>query len=148
MLNNRKIRLMTQLAIYEKNDGKEDIKLAKYFKSDYARLNVLKTAVAVTVSYVVILGLIILYKLVYILDNVLTIDYKQVGWTALGVYIGVMSVYLIAAFLGYSIYYRISHKRLSKYYRMLRKLKKMYKEEDAYAEGEDVETDEGEDRQQ
>ena len=30
MLNERKIRLMTQLAIYEKKEGREDMKLARY----------------------------------------------------------------------------------------------------------------------
>ncbi len=144
MLNNRKVRLMTQLAIYEKGEGKKDFKLAKYYKTDYARFNVLKTALAVTVAYVILCGMFALYKLQYILDNVLTIDYLAIGWKALGIYIGIMSFYLICTLLGYSIKYSLSRKKLVKYYRMLRKLKDIYKEEDAYADGSIGEYEEGE----
>ena len=144
MLNNRKIRLMTQLAIYEKGEGRQDFKLSKYYKSDYARFNVLKTAILVTIAYVILVGLVVLYRLQYILDNVLTIDYKSLGWTILGVYIGVMSFYLILTLVGYAIRYGMSRKKLGKYYRMLRRLKDMYNEEDAYAEG-DLTPDEYED---
>ena len=50
MLNNRKVRLMTRLAIYEQTEGKEDVRISKYFRTDYVRLNVLKSIVAVTVG--------------------------------------------------------------------------------------------------
>ena len=145
MLNNRKVRIMTQLAIYEKGEGKRDFKLSRFYKTDYARFNVLKTALMVTISYVILCVLFAVYKLQYILDNVLTIDYKAIGWKALGIYIGLMSVYLICTLLGYSIRYARSRKKLGKYYRMLKKLKDIYREEDAYAEGAADDYDEGED---
>lgn len=135
MLNNRKIRLMTRLAMYEKNEGKDDLRLAKYYKTDYARFNVLKTGVVVTIAYVIIVGFVLLYKLQYILDNILNIDYKAMGWTILGVYIGVISFYIIITLLGYSLRYKASRKKLGRYYKMLGKLKEMYREEEAYAEG-------------
>lgn len=135
MLNNRKVRLMTQLAMYEKNEGREDLKLSKYYKADYARFNVLKTAVVVTIAYLVIVGMVLLYRMQYILDNILTVDYKAMGWTILGVYIGVMSFYIIVTLLGYSLRYKASHKKLGKYYKMLGRLKTMYDEEAAYADG-------------
>lgn len=133
MLNNRKIRLMTQLAIYEKNAGREDLKLAKYYKSDYARLQVLKTAVFVTLSYIITVVFVLLYQMEYLLDNALTYDWKGLGMKVLGFYIAVMSVYLICTLLGYSIKYTISRKKLGKYFRMLRKLKEIYDKEDEYA---------------
>ncbi len=132
MLNNRKIRLMTQLAIYEKNDGREDIKLSHYYSSDYARLQVLKTAITTTICYLAIVGMVGLYKLEYLLDNALTLDYKSMGWTILGIYIAVMTVYLICTLLGYSLKYKLSRKKLGRYFRMLRRLKEMYAEEEGY----------------
>ena len=143
MVNNRKVRLMTQLAIYEKKEGREDIRLSKYFKSDYARLNVLRTAVMVTIAYILVVMLCVFYKLEFILDNALTLDYKGIGKMILGVYIGVMAVYLIGAFLGYSIKYTLSHRKLGRYFRMLRKLRTMYIEEDEAAEEESDEGEEG-----
>lgn len=137
MINNRKVRLMTQLAIYERKEGKEDIELSKYYQSDYARFGVLRTAIAVTFSYVFLVMMVAFYKLEYLIDNALTLDYKAIGWTILGIYIGIMAFYLVFAMLGYSFKYRASRKKLGKYYRMLRKLNEMYREEDGYSAAED-----------
>ena len=45
MVNMRKVRLMTKLAIYEKKEGKEDIHLGKFFRRDYVRLKNLQNIV-------------------------------------------------------------------------------------------------------
>lgn len=132
MLNNRKVRLMTKLAIYEKKEGKEDIKLAKYYKSDYARLNVLKTAVAVTIAFIFICALVVIYRAEYIIANAFELDYAQIGKEVLGVYLVLMAVYLILTMLGYSLKYAASRKKLARYFRMLRKLNHMYLIEDGY----------------
>lgn len=139
MLNNRKIRLMTKLAIYEEGEGKEDIKLAKYYKSDYTRLQVLKTAIAVTVAFLCLVALGIIYKMEYILNNALDINYALLGRRILGLYLGVMAVYLVLAALGYSMQYKKSRKKLAKYFRMLRKLNHMYLVEDGYVQEEEEE---------
>ena len=130
MLNERKIRLMTKLAIYEKKDGKEDIKLAKYYKGDYARLQAWKTGIAVTIAYVLLLVVAAVYKLEYFLDNAFVIDFKELGMKVLGIYIIVLTVYVVIAMLGYSLKYAASRKKLAKYFRMLRKLNHFYLVED------------------
>jgi len=130
MLNERKIRLMTKLAIYEKKDGKEDLKLAKYYKGDYARLQAWKTGIAVTIAYVLLLVVAAVYKLEYFLDNAFVIDFKELGMKVLGIYIIVLTVYVIIAMLGYSLKYAASRKKLAKYFRMLRKLNHFYLVED------------------
>ena len=132
MLNNRKIRLMTQLAIYEKKEGRPDFRLAKYYKMDYARFHVLKTILWVTIAYICGLALFAMYNLEYWLDNALTMDYKALGMKILGYYIAIVSVYIVGAFVGYTIYYTVSRKKLGRYYKMLGRLKGMYKEEDEY----------------
>ncbi|MCR5725870.1 MAG: hypothetical protein K6G24_00240 [Lachnospiraceae bacterium] len=130
MLNERKIRLMTQLAIYEKKDGKEDLKLAKYYKWDYARFQAWKTAVAITIGYLLLLAIAAIYKLEYLIDNAFTIDYTALGKRILGIYVIILAVYFISAMLGYSLKYAASRKRLAKYFRMLRKLNHIYLVED------------------
>lgn len=137
MLNERKVRLMTQLAIYENNSG-TDIRLSSYFKSDYARMQTLKTAVWVTISYIFIIGILAIYKLEYLIENAFTLDFPALGKKILGVYIIVMAVYLVLAMLGYSWKYKKSRENLAKYYRMLRKLNDLYEGEEEY-EAEDEE---------
>ena len=51
MVNNRKVRLMTRLAIFEKKEGQEDIKLGNFFRTDYVRLKVLKTVVSMNLFH-------------------------------------------------------------------------------------------------
>lgn len=121
---------MTRMSIYEKHEGKEDLKLNKYFKSDYARLQVLKTAVSITFAYAILVVIVCIYRLEYIIDNALTLDYPAIGKEILAVYIAVMAVYLAGSLVGYSIKYQISRGRLKKYYRLQRKLREIYAEED------------------
>ena len=129
MVNMRKVRLMTKLAIYEKKEGKEDIKLGKYFRRDYVRLKVLHNIVAVTLGYILVLGLIIAYQMEYLIKEAVTLDYIGMGKTILGTYIIVVTVYIMVAMVGYGLYYNYSRKKLSKYFRMLRRLRSLYQEE-------------------
>ena len=130
MLNERKIRLMTQLAIYEKKEGKEDVKLSKFYKSDYARFQAWKTGVAVTVAYLLLVAVAVVYKLEYLIENAFNIDYALLGKKILGLYIIVLATYVIVAMLGYSLKYAASRKKLARYFRMLRKLNHIYLVED------------------
>lgn len=134
MLNNRKIRLMTRLAWYEKKEGKEDIKLSTYYKTDYVRLNILKTVLAVTFGYLLVLAMIVLYQSEYLIANAVNLDYKQIGMKVLGGYLVLMILYVVGAAIGYSFYYDKSRKKLSKYFRMLRRLRMIYQEEDGEAD--------------
>ena len=130
MLDNRKIRLMTQLALYEKKVGKEDIKLSKFYRTDYVRLQVLKTGVMVTIGYLLLLALLVIYQSEYLIANAVDLDYKSIGLKVLGVYLVILTAFVISTLLGFSIKYRYSRKKLSKYFRMLKKLRHIYRVED------------------
>ena len=129
MLNNKKIRTMTKLALYEQMDGKEDIRMGKYYKTDYVRLQMLKTVVSVTVGYILILILIGMYKAEYIISNLVTFDFVRIGQYILGFYIMIMAVFVTGSILGYSLKYDKSRKDLSKYYKSLKKLSSFYQDE-------------------
>lgn len=130
MLNNRKVRLMTRLAMYEQEEGKEDVRLSKYFRTDYVRLNVLKTIVAVTLGYLFVLLLLIVYHSEYLIREAVTLDYSGMFSRYLGIYIVILVVYCSFAMIGYMLKYRTSRKKLAKYFRMLRRLRSLYREED------------------
>lgn len=131
MLNNRKIRIMTKLATYEGKDGKEDIALSKYYKTDYVRLNILKTVMSATFGYLLILIMIGVYKSEYLIENAINLDYKSLSTTILGYYLIILTVMVVGTLIGYSIKYNKSRKQLSQYFRMLKKLRMIYREEDA-----------------
>lgn len=51
MLDEKKIRLMTKIARYEQNEGKEDIRIAGYYRSDFLASALLKNLVLTTIGY-------------------------------------------------------------------------------------------------
>lgn len=129
MLNNKKIRLMTRLAIFETKEGKEDIRLSKYYKTDYVRLQVLKSIISTTVGYLLILALIFLYKSEYIIKNAVSLDYKTIGSYILGIYIILITIYGLGSLAWFSLKYEASRKKLTRYFKLLKRMKNIYKEE-------------------
>ncbi len=140
MLNNRKVRLMTRLAMYEQKEGREDIRLSKYFRTDYVRLQVLKSVVALTVGYLLVLLILVLYHSEYLIRNAVVLDYQAMIVRYAGIYIVVLAVYCSMVMIGYMIQYRASRKKLAKYFRMLRRLRSIYREEDGLTAGEEENT--------
>ena len=129
MFNTDKIRLMTKLALYETKEGKEDIRLSKYYKTDYVRYQVLKSVLCATFGYALILLLIFIYKTEYIVSNAVTMNYKAVGTYILGIYVIIVAIYGLGASVGYAIKYDLSRKKLSRYYKLLKRLNKIYNDE-------------------
>lgn len=129
MLNNNKIRLMTKLAVYESKTGKEDIRLSKYYKTDYVRYQVIKSIISATLGYGLILALIVLYKSEYLIRNAVTLDYKTIGLYVLGFYIIIVAIYGLSSIVIYSAKYDASRKKLGRYYKLLKRLNKIYTDE-------------------
>ncbi len=129
MLNTNKVRLMTKLALYETKEGKEDISLSKYYKTDYVRYQVIKSIISATFGYALILLLIFIYKSEYLIQNAVTLNYKLIGTYILGIYIIVVAIYGLGSIVGYSLKYDLSRKKLSRYYKLLKRLNKIYNEE-------------------
>lgn len=128
MINNSKVKLMTKLAVYEKNH-KEDIEISKYNKSDFVRLNLIKNVLAVTLSYILVLVIVGIYQMEYLVANAVTLDYKSLGIDILGYYCIVLIVFCFSGMLVSSVRYSKAIKRLNKYLKRLRILKKYYDEQ-------------------
>lgn len=141
MLNNRKIRIMTKLATYEEKKGKEDIALSKYYKTDYVRFNILKTIMSATLGYLLLLIMIAVYKSEYLIENAVDLDYKSIFTTILGYYLIILTIMIVGTLIGYSIKYDKSRKQLSQYFRMLKKLRMIYREEDEISDNESQKED-------
>lgn len=129
MLNNSRIRLMTKLALYESKEGKEDIHLSKYYKTDYVRYQIIKSIICATIGYALILALVLLYKSEYLIKYAVTLPYKAIGTNILGIYIIIIVVYGLGSAVGYTIKYDRSRKKLGKYYKLLKRLNKLYNDE-------------------
>lgn len=130
MVNNRKVRLMTRLAIYEKEEGQEDIKLGKYYRRDFMRLRSLLNFVSVTVGYGLVAALWVIYHMDYIVANAVVLDYGGIVREVIVTYALLVFVSLMFSTLYNRFFYNRSRRKLAKYFRMLRKIRSMANEDE------------------
>ena len=130
MLSEKKIRMMIRLSDYELNQGKKDISRTGYFKSDYIRLQILKTIASVTVASLLVISLIALYNLEYIISNALKLDYVNIGTFVLIMYLLLVGLFSAITVSIESIRYEDSKKRVKAYYHTLTELMEYYDQEE------------------
>lgn len=122
MVREEKVKLMSKIAIYEKRDGKRELPINNFYKSDYVRINVLKTIVAATITYVLIVMITAIYKMDYILANILKVDYKKLVFVLLIIYGIWIFVYWLIARILYAKRYENSRSNIIIYNHNLKKL--------------------------
>ena len=54
MLNEERVILMTRMVSYEKNEGKKNVKVGNYFRSDYIAVQILKWVICATIAFCII----------------------------------------------------------------------------------------------
>ena len=128
MLNDVKIRLMTQLSLYEKQ-YKKDIELTRFYHSDYIRLQIVKAIVATTVGLLLAGGLFLLYNLEYIMEEAVRIPYQDWGYRILALYFILLFVYGLISAITAVVRLHRAQVRLQGYQKNLRRLRQMYQEE-------------------
>lgn len=129
MLDKRKVRLMTKMAIYEKKYGEEDIKISGYYKKDYSSLNTWITLIWVSAGYLLAAALLVLCGADAILEGLTFLKLLVLIAIAAGAYFALLIIYGI----GSGKFYRRKHtqakQRVKKYYRDMSRLEKIYKKE-------------------
>ena len=126
MLNENKIKMMTKMAIYEKNQGRRMIKTAKYYKGDYVALGVLKGTIATTIAYIIVFMMVIICNVEKIVANIDSIDYLQIGKTAVLYYVIALIVFSVISGIVCAYQYEKSRGGLKTYFSRLNKLERFY----------------------
>ena len=130
MINEEKVRLMTQLEIYETTKGKKQFNIIKYYKRDYIRYHMFRTAVAATFAFLIIAGIYVFLNLAEILDSLNQIDYLDVAKKVGIMYVIFLAFYLLVAWLVYAIRYNKVKPDIINYSRNLKRLQKIYEKEE------------------
>ncbi|MCR5702263.1 MAG: hypothetical protein K6G76_08980 [Lachnospiraceae bacterium] len=125
MVREENVKMMSRVAIYEKNDGKKEIPMNSFYKGDYVRLYALKSVINATIAFVLIAAIVVVYRLDYILANVLKIDYKQWALYIGGAYAIWVIIYWLIAFVIYSARYEKARPNIIIYNHHLKKLREM-----------------------
>ena len=77
MVNEEKVKLMNKMALYEEKYGKEDFKIASYYKKDYVSYQTIFTVIWVTIGYVVLFGVFAAAFVETFLSNVGPVSYTH-----------------------------------------------------------------------
>ena len=128
MVNEKKVRLMTQLALDEKRFYKDELDESGYFRSDYIRSNTLKVLLGYSISYLLIMGLVAMYYVDYLFTNVVQMDMQSMMWLAGCIYVGLLLIITLFCVLFYMTKYTNNRKRLRKYMMEIDKLQKFYRD--------------------
>ena len=122
MVREQNVKLMSKIAIYENNKGKEEIPMSCFYKGDYVRINALKAIVHATIAFVIIVSIVVVYKIDYFLSNILKIDYAKLAMLVVIVYVCWAFIYWLIARIIYSGRYESARPDIIIYNHDLKKL--------------------------
>ena len=121
MLNEEKIRQMTELALLKKRKGEQMFEIDNYFKEDYVGKQMLKSFFVYTFCFILIIVLAVLYNLEDLVISVNTV--------------GMYSVfYIVIYILGLIAFEMITYRFFSKKYDETQRSLKMYNDRLNYFE--------------
>ncbi|RKW54162.1 MAG: hypothetical protein D8H95_10790 [Lachnospiraceae bacterium] len=121
MLNEEKIRQMTELALLKKKKGEQMFEIDNYFKEDYVGKQMLKSFFVYTFCFILIIVLAVLYNLEDLVISVNTV--------------GMYSVfYIVIYILGLIAFEMITYRFFSKKYDEAQRGLKMYNDRLNYFE--------------
>ena len=129
MLNEKRLKLMTRMAIYENHEGKDDFKMNEYYQKDYASLNTWISIIWATIGYGIIIGAVLLV----FLDKIFSVASLSGLLIIAGtIVIGYLMLIVIVGIISYNFYkkkYLEARKRIKRFNNNLTRLGKMYEKE-------------------
>lgn len=129
MLDIKRVKLMTKLALYEETQGKKDFKVSEYYRKDYVGMHMICTFLWVTVGYVCLAGLLALAGMETVIAKMsvgFLITFMAVAVIS---YIAVLVIFLVITSRIYNKRHQDARHRVKMYNHDLIKLLKMYEKE-------------------
>lgn len=126
VLNEKKIKIMTDLVRYEKKENETNFNVINFYKSDYIRYHILKTFVSVTIAYLLMVVLGMLYQAEYLIANIVILDYKAIGTMIAGIYFLLLLLYEVITIIICVLRYEKAQKYVMQYYKILEILRRFY----------------------
>ena len=134
MIRTNKVKTMTRAAIFEKAEERKTLYISRFFRNDYVLQGLLKSAIAATCAFALGVGMWVIYHAEELMSEKRLEDLVAIGMKALTWYGVALVAFLLASLVVYNVRYSHAQKRLKGYRGSLRKLLKMYQEEDTAKE--------------
>ncbi len=133
-MDEKRLSRMIHLAMYEQEDGKEDIAISRYYRADYIGLGLLKNIILITIAYIIILGLIIIYNFESLAVEFSTLNIQPLMWGILIIYLLIIGIFSVIVFVIRRMRYEKAARRIHRYYKKLHELGEFYELEDLIRE--------------
>lgn len=130
MVNEEKVRIMTKLAAYEKGEGKDYLPISKYYRTDYIGLALIKNFFLISIAYVALAGLVSLYFLDELLENIHKMNLVSLGVKVVVGYVLLLVAYSVIVYVVQTVKYSRAKKGIKNYYMQLGRLTKIYAKEE------------------
>lgn len=130
VINEEKVKIMTKLAIYESTKGKKQLNISKYYKRDYVRYNMFKTAVAATIAFILMLGVYVLLNFEDLMISLNDMDLIQEAEKIGIFYLIFLVFYMLIAWLVYARKYEAVKPDVIVFNHNLKYLKELYDKEE------------------
>ena len=122
MINEQRVILMTKMAAQAERLRHEGAKVNQYYRGDYVGFEIVKSVIAATVLYAVLIGMYVMFHFNELLQDF----YDGNGFDDIGryvmLYVVLVAVYVVVSYIVYSVRYTRSRKRARAYYGNLKKL--------------------------
>ncbi len=125
MLDKKRIRLMTKLAVYEQSDEKEDLKISSYYKDDYVGTKTLIGALWTMVGYALVIVLFVLCNMDTLVNDMSMQKLIVLVGVVVGGYLALLIVYCICANMFYKAKHAKARQRIKTFYNNLTALERM-----------------------
>lgn len=128
MLNEEKVILMTKMASYEENEGKKNENIGNYFRGDYVALQVVKSVICSTLTFVLIVALYIFYDFEEFMQDIYKIDLFSYVRSLLIYYVITVIIYGAFTYLISTLRYFKAVNSLKTFSLNLKKLNSIFRE--------------------
>lgn len=129
MIHEKRVGIMTKLAIYEKHNRTELEQAGSYYRSDFISSYLLKNGLRVTAAFLIGLLGWGCYQFNDIINNLNNIDFMAMGIKILIAYAVILAVYLLITYIVYTLRFYHAGKQQQEYRLMLDKLMREYERE-------------------
>ena len=126
MLSEEKIKIMTNLAMFEKKEGNRIFPVNRYFKSDYSSSKLLRSFFSYTLSFLLGIVLWVLCDIEKWLNVMWIESLIELGMKVGAIYLAGLVVYLIISLCIYARRYDYASRGMKVYMAKLKRLDKRY----------------------
>ena len=130
MVNEDRIKLMTRMAAYEKEEHKKNKTIVSFFRSDYISMQMLKSIISTTIAFAIMFGLYVLYDFEVFMKEIYQMDMFEFAKSVIIIYVIFVGIFSVITYVVSLYQYNRALQSTKLYYANLRKLSRIYGEEE------------------